>query len=187
MSDKKEVPILDHDYDGIKEYDNPLPTWWLVTFLMTIIFGFHYWIHYEFGGGQTVLQELGQDLAKLESMQKSAPDVGDSEADLNKLVGAAAVLASGESVYQAKCAVCHGQALEGTIGPNLVDSYWIHGKGGLAGVAKVIREGVLDKGMPAWGSLLKSDEVGALTVFIASRKGTTPANPKGPQGIKVEN
>ena len=47
-----------HEYDGIVEHDNPLPTWWLWTFFLAIIFAFLYFIHYEFGGGETLQQEL---------------------------------------------------------------------------------------------------------------------------------
>ena len=47
LDDEKAI-LLDHDYDGIKELDNPLPMWWLFTFFGTIIFGFIYYIHFEF-------------------------------------------------------------------------------------------------------------------------------------------
>ena len=63
MSDNKNEmdKLLNHDYDGIKEYDNPLPNWWLMTFFGAIIFGFIYWIHYEFGGGLSLAEEYKKD------------------------------------------------------------------------------------------------------------------------------
>ncbi len=187
MNKDKDVPILDHGYDGITEYDNPLPTWWLVTLFATIIFAFLYWIHYEFSGGQTNLQELEVDMAKIQVAQKKAPQGGESEEDLQKLLGVAPVLARGASVFQAKCAVCHGQELQGIMGPNLVDAYWINGKGSLSDIAKNIRVGIVDKGMPAWETQLPNEEITSLVAFIASKKGSNPANPKAPQGEKVEN
>lgn len=187
MSDKDEVPILEHVHDGIQEYDNPLPAWWMWSFLLTIIFGFHYWIHYEFGGGMNQKQELAADMSQIESLRKSSPAAADSEDDLQKLAGDAPTLAHGKTVFGEKCAACHGAELQGVIGPNLTDEFWIHGKGTLSDIAGVVRQGVLDKGMPAWEGLLKPDELKAVVVFIASKKGSNPANPKGPQGDKVGN
>ena len=187
MKDEQKVPILDHGYDGITEYDNPLPTWWLVSLFGTIIFAFLYWIHYEFSGGQTNLQELNSDMARIEQAKQKSPSSGDSEEEYKKLLGSAPILAKGASAFQAKCAVCHGQEMQGIIGPNLVDQYWIHGKGTLVDIAKSIRLGIVEKGMPAWDSQLPNDEIVALVVYIASRQGSNPQNAKSPQGEKVEN
>lgn len=189
MNDKNDN-LTNHDYDGIQEYDNPLPHWWLMIFLGTIIFSFIYWIHYEFGGGSHQLVELKNDLAMIEA--KSQKEAGQAEAtriesedDLKKLVSDATVVTQGKGLYQGKCAACHGQELQGAIGPNLVDDYWIHGKGRLADIIKVVRQGVLDKGMPAWEAMLKEEEIKSVVAFIGSQQGSTPANPKPPQGEKV--
>lgn len=187
MSDENDIPVLEHSHDGIQEYDNPLPAWWLWTFLLTIIFAFHYWIHYEFAGGTTQKEELARDMSQVESHQRSRPAPAESENDLKILAGDGPALAQGKDIFVAKCAACHGADLQGIIGPNLTDEYWIHGKGSLVDIAVVVRGGVLDKGMPPWEGQLKPDEVKAVVVFVASRKGSHPANPKGPQGEKVAN
>ncbi len=110
-----------------------------------------------------------------------------SEEELRKLAGTGEALARGASVFQAKCAVCHGVELQGLIGPNLVDSHWLHGRGTAVDIAKVIRLGVPDKGMPAWDGQLQDLEIRSLAVFIAGKRGSQPPNPKAPQGDKVEN
>jgi len=184
MSDDKNL-IEGHNYDGIQELDNPLPDWWLMTFLVTIMFAFFYFIHYEFSDGQSISQELSADLATIESQKKSRPSPGDSEEDLKALLAQPAALEEGRAVFGAKCAACHGPQLQGLIGPNLVDDHWIHGKGSLVDIALVVRKGVLDKGMPTWDGLMKDSEIKAVTVFIASQKGSNPPNPKAPQGEKI--
>lgn len=185
MNDDK--PIQGHEYDGIQEYDNPLPMWWLATFFGTIIFGFLYWIHYTTGAGPTLKQELGDDMAQVQQLQAKNAPKNESDEDLQKLAAAGGADAKGKEVFDAKCAVCHGMKLEGTIGPNLTDEYWIHGQGSLADIAKVVRVGVLDKGMPAWDTQLKPDEIQAVTVYVANAKGANPPNAKAPQGNKVGN
>jgi cytochrome c oxidase cbb3-type subunit 3 len=184
MSDDREN-LTGHNYDGIEEYNNPLPTWWLWTFFLTIIFGFHYWIHYEFGGAPTQVQELKQEMAQILVLQKSQPQQDDNEDELVKLLGSVEIKSQGAAVFQAKCAVCHGAELQGLIGPNLVDEYWISGKGRMPEITSVVRSGVLDKGMPAWEGQLKSDEIRAVAVFVKANAGARPANPKQPQGNKV--
>ncbi len=171
MSDDQEK-VLDHDYDGIKEMDNPLPNWWLITFFITIFFGFIYWIHYEYGGGITQWAELEKNMAAVQELQKkSGAMVTDTEDELKKLVGDNEVISLGGEVFQAKCAVCHGATLEGSIGPNLIDETWINGTGTLLEIAGIIRKGVLEKGMPSWEGQLKNDEIRAVTAFIGSKIG----------------
>lgn len=181
------APILKESHDGIQEYDNPLPAWWLWTFLGTIIFAFHYWIHYESGSGMTQNEELARDMKEIHSHQQQRPAPTESEEDFQKLAGVASVLNQGRDIYLAKCAVCHGSDLQGSIGPNLTDEYWIHGKGHLLDIAQVVRTGALDKGMPSWEGQLQADEIRAVVVLIASKKGSQPAGAKPPQGDKVAN
>ncbi|MBX3022491.1 MAG: c-type cytochrome [Bdellovibrionales bacterium] len=175
----------DHEYDGIQELDNPLPNWWLLTFLGTIIFAYLYYLHYESGSGPTINQELKADLAVIEAAKAKRGTKSDSEEELQKLLASAAVLNEGKAVFQGKCAACHGADLQGVIGPDLTDDYWLHGQGKLADIATIVRKGVVEKGMPPWDGQLKDAEVSAVTVYIVSKRGSHPANSKGPQGEKI--
>ncbi len=187
IKDPSSDPLTDHDYDGIKEYDNPLPTWWLAIFQLTIIFGFLYFIHYQFGGGPTLTQEL--DVA-MKSIEKAAAQHAPAETETENMLTTAMkdpkALELGATVFTAKCASCHGPQLGGLIGPNLTDNFWLHGKGTRLDIVKVIRKGVPEKGMPPWESLLSKEEVYGLTAYIISKKGSNPANPKAPQGEEVK-
>lgn len=187
--DVSEPPITGHVYDGIEEYDNPLPNWWLITFCLTIIFAFIYWLHYELNGAPTQLMELKADQAQITQLKNAAEkkleSVLEGEEDLKKLLSSAPKVELGKSVYIARCAVCHGDHLQGNIGPNLVDKFWIHGKGQLIDILSVVRKGVLEKGMPSWETMLKPEEIVATVVFIGANRGTAPANPKAPQGVEV--
>lgn len=187
MSDDIKDPLTDHDFDGIQEYDNPLPTWWLVTFFATIIFAFLYVIHYEFGGGPTLTQELDVAMKNLEKASaQHAPAQTESEESLAETLKDPKWVALGATTFSAKCAACHGPQLGGLIGPNLTDHFWIHGKGTRLDIANVIRKGVADKGMPPWEGMLSRDEVYGLTAYIISKKDSHPDNAKPPQGEEVK-
>jgi cytochrome c oxidase cbb3-type subunit 3 len=181
MSDDQQK-TTGHEYDGIREFDNPLPLWWLSTFIATVIFSFLYWIHYEIAGGRDQLTELKDDMALIESQRPAAP--AETEDELRKLLSDGGLTAKGKQVFLDKCAVCHGGELQGLIGPNLTDEYWLHG-GKLTEIATTVRKGVPAKGMPPWETMLKDDEVKSVTAFIGSRRGSHPPNAKAPQGEKV--
>jgi cytochrome c oxidase cbb3-type subunit 3 len=185
MSDQStnEPQLTEHAYDGIEEYDNPLPNWWLATFFVTIIFAALYYIHYTVGGGLTQAQELERDLQSLPKV--AAQDF--NEADLEKLMAAGGIVEKGKAVYAGKCAACHGPDGQGLIGPNLTDKFWLHGHGKRADLMKVISEGVPDKGMPTWSTMISSDEILQVASFVHSLQGTKPANPKPPQGEEVRD
>jgi cytochrome c oxidase cbb3-type subunit 3 len=162
---------ITHTYDGILEHNNPMPAWWIWTFILTIIFAFHYYIHYEvLKQGQTLTQELNESMKQLKELQTVAaskfPTL--SEEELEAKLKDPELAKMGAGVFQGKCAMCHGDNLEGKIGPNLIDKIWIHG-GNNTAIIKTIREGVSVKGMPAWDGLLTNDEIFGIVALIKSK------------------
>lgn len=181
--------LLDHEYDGIRELDHNLPSWWLWTFNLTVIFAFIYSLHYMLKEGVSLQDELNQDLAQIEKIQndhKTHNKASAPKADFDKLLTDSSVKMLGAKVYMEKCSACHGGKAEGGIGPNLTDDFWLHGNGKGEAISQVIAAGVTAKGMPAWETILNTDELVSVTTFILSVKGSAPANAKAPQGERVQ-
>lgn len=182
MSEKDR--ILEHEYDGIQEFDNPMPRWWVLTFWATIIFSVAYVLNIGgigTGKGRIAEYEEAMAVAAAEHPQGGGP------VDAAALLAMAAdpeELEEGGEIFAKYCAACHAADGGGMIGPNLTDDRWIHG-GTIEEVHKVISEGVLAKGMPTWSKLLKPEEVDRVTAYVWSLYGTTPAQPKAPEGEQV--
>ncbi|MBA2664735.1 MAG: c-type cytochrome [Bradymonadaceae bacterium] len=182
-SEQDDVLITGHDYDGIMEYDNPMPGWWLAILYLTIVWSIFYVAGMGLGFINSYEDDLKHSMIEINEMRRgavaAAPNVDQSY--LAGLVGNAEVIDTGRQAYAFSCAVCHAAEGQGQIGPNLTDDHWLHG-GELVDIYKAIYDGVPAKGMPAWGSVLSSAENVALAVFIDSLRGTEPANPKAAQG-----
>lgn len=88
---------------------------------------------------------------------------------LAPLAAQAAVTAmtSGEKLYQAHCASCHGVKLEGATGPSLIDQVWLHGAPTKANLITVISKGMADKGMPPWSPTLNATQIAQLADYVA--------------------
>lgn len=181
--EKQEGKLLDHNYDGIQELDNPLPSWWVNMFYISIVFAILYVAFYWMGPGLGSEERLEQKLAAL---QKSTTETTTDVASWQETAMSPEALAIGKKIYTSNCASCHMEDGGGMVGPNLVDNYWIHGTGDLDGIYAIIRDGVVSKGMLAWGNILKPDDLAAVTGYVKSLQGTTPRNPKSPQGEKVD-
>jgi cytochrome c oxidase cbb3-type subunit 3 len=176
--------ILDHNYDGIKELNNDLPPWWLYGFYATIIFGAIYLLRYHVFNGQNQYDELEIEYAEanaaIEEYNKTAKD----RVDFNsvELLTDASSLASGKQIFETTCVACHKADGGGGIGPNLTDKHWILG-GGIKNVFKTITEGGRDgKGMIAWKQTYKPSEIAQVASYVLSLQGTTPTEPKAPEG-----
>lgn len=91
-------------------------------------------------------------------------------------------LLEGKSLYDSDCVACHKADGGGGIGPNLTDNYWILG-GGFDNIYNVITEGGRPgKGMVPWTTYFTPKEIALLTSYIISLNGTTPEDPKSPEG-----
>jgi cytochrome c oxidase cbb3-type subunit 3 len=185
MSEKETDKLLESNYDGIEEYDNDLPNWWLYLFYITIIFSIGYTAYYHFGPGQSPHELLAEQMAGLETVREQVQQAEPEALDLTTLVGDSERIALGKGVFVTKCAACHGASGEGMIGPNLTDGFAIHG-GTLSDIQKVIENGVIEKGMLAWKGQLSSDEMIGVIAYVWSIQNTHVAG-KAPQGDPISD
>lgn len=171
-----------HEYDGIKELNNPPPAWIIIIFLVTITFSLIYVVHYFGYPGNHMDQDSiyeRQVAAANEKMKKNAENTSAGEK-----MSMDDILANGEEMFLKNgCVACHGQNGEGnSIGPNLTDSYWINGCSEEA-VSTIIREGKPLKGMTPFGNKMSDQQIKNLSKYILVKlAGTNPENAKAPQG-----
>ena len=176
--------LLDHDYDGIKELDNNLPSWWVYLFYGTIIFAAVYLVKFEILSGDNQEMELKKELAQAKidvaAYKLTAPDLMDEKTVT--LTIEPADLASGKTIFDNNCAACHRTDAGGQVGPNLTDENWILG-GGIKEIFHTTSNGGRDgKGMIAWNASLKPKEIQQVASYIISLKGSNPPDPKAPEG-----
>ncbi|MCP4267253.1 MAG: c-type cytochrome [Candidatus Brocadiaceae bacterium] len=139
-----------YEYDGIKEYDNPCPPWLMYIFYFTAALA-TFFVGYHLGSSsKNEMLELYIEQLQNVQIQTTEQEPLVSESELIALLEDPAALASGAEVFSDKCALCHGNTGEGMIGPNLIDNYWLYGKGKISDIAVSIRSGIPDNGMAAW-------------------------------------
>lgn len=173
--------IENHDYDGIQEFDNDLPPWWLYGFYGTIIFAVVYLvIHHVTNNMPLQDAEYQAEIAEASKLYK------DVDEEYTAISTDEIALSEAEGLFKKNCAACHGQLAEGTaIAPNLTDEYWLH-KGGINDVYKTIKYGVVEKGMKSWKSDFNNEQIYNISSYVLSLQGTNPPNAKEPQGEKYE-
>ncbi len=188
MEDKKLEH--EHDFDGIVELDNDLPTWWLGIFWVTIGVACFYVPYYHFMKPEKLPvaayeAEVAAITAEREAAAAAVPKEETGEQGLQTRYEAGGWQDSAKADFNLYCMPCHAADGGGGIGPNFTDDYYLHG-GKLSDMVKVITEGVPAKGMVPWKATLKPQQIENLAFFIHDLRGTTPATAKEPQGQKVD-
>lgn len=174
---------LGHDYDGIRELDNNLPPWWKWGFYLTIVIGVLYIGHYHLlKTGDLQEEEYKKEIAQAELdiaayLKDQAMNVDENTVTLMTDAGD---IDKGKTLFKNYCAACHEEDGGGRVGPNLTDAYWLHG-GKINDIFKTIKYGA-NNGMKSWKDELNPIQIQQVASFIQSLQGTTPANPKEPEG-----
>ncbi len=186
MNDE-DYPTTGHEWDGIREYDKPMPRWWLYTFYLCIIFSVGYMIAYPaipllkgatpgllgYSSRGEVSEHIAAVNAKnadIEARLLATPleEIG-ADADLARFA-----TAGGAAVFLTYCAQCHGAGAQGAKGyPNLQDDSWLWG-GDIAAIQATIRHGIRNdtdedarySEMPKFGEILEGAEIDALANYI---------------------
>ncbi len=179
--------LTDHAYDGIQEFDNPLPGWWKWTFVGSIVFSLFYLMYFHIGApGRSVIETY--DAALSANMKLQFAEIGDLKPDADTIVlysHKPSWLKVGANVFKANCISCHGRGGEGKVGPNLTDDFYKN-VSKIEDIARVINKGAGNGAMPAWSTRLVPNEVVLVSAYVASLRGTTPVGEaKGPEGNAI--
>lgn len=188
ISEEKDI-MIEHEFDGITELDNPTPAWFMWLFYGSIAFGFVYVLNYHVFNLSPLQDEEYAIEVKQAAVEKEAylAKAGNLIDENNvKLNADAAVLASGKSLFTANCVACHGENAQGIVGPNLTDEFWLHG-GKINNVFKTIKYGIPEKGMISWEKTLSPKQISEVANYVLSLQGSHPQNAKAPQGEKEVN
>ncbi len=191
-SQPHEVETTGHEWDGIEEYNNPLPRWWLWTFYGTVFWGILYVIAYP---AWPLISGATPGLLGFSTRNDVAEDVAawrNSNAALETQLASADVLTlgdneelyhyaiqSGASVFRTNCSQCHGSGAAGAKGyPNLLDDDWLWG-GTIDEIAYTVENGIRNEQsddarysqMPAFGEILPDEEIAAVVEHVLAISG----------------
>jgi len=191
------VRTTGHEWDGIRELDNPMPRWWLWTFYLCIIWAIGYAIAYPaiplikgatpgllgYSSRADVVAELADAKAAQGGLLEkiAATPVGDIASDQELLQFA---IAGGSSAFKVNCAQCHGSGAAGSAGyPNLNDDDWLWG-GTIDEIYQTIAHGIRYDGdddthyseMPAFGDMLEPEQINQVAAYVVSLS-DTPSDP----------
>lgn len=180
--------LMHHDYDGIREYDNPLPGWWSAIFIGSIVFAICYGFYFHVANwGGTIESRYQATLAEYQEkkvLRDRAEAANVSEDVLARNSTSGDVLAAGLAVFKTRCVSCHGPEGAGLIGPNLTDLRQIHGTTRMD-LYTTINGGVPGTAMLAWGEQMPQTDILAVASFVTTLRGKNIAG-KEPQGQPVQ-
>jgi cytochrome c oxidase cbb3-type subunit 3 len=164
-----------HNYDGIEEYDNPLPAWWFYLFVITLIFGAGYVVAYPGLGAFKGVLGWSQQGEVEKQVRAATQDFNTqfgryAQMPLADVASDAQALAIGQRLFLNNCAQCHGSDAQGNTGfPNLTDNDWLYG-GAPEQIIATIGHGRRGA-MPAWINVLGDQGVAEVAAHVVTLNG----------------
>lgn len=169
-----------HTYDGIEEYDNPLPRWWFMLFIATVVFALGYLALYPglgnwkgmlpgYEGGWTQVKEWQREMDR--ANEQYGPLYAKFAAmPVEEVAQDPQALKMGGRLFASNCSVCHGSDAKGAYGfPNLTDNDWLYG-----GEPETIKTTILhgrQAAMPAWKDVIGEEGIRHVAGYVRSLSG----------------
>ncbi len=188
--EKGEVILREHEYDGIQEYDQKLPNWWLFTFYGAIVFFIGYWaLYYQTDLLKTDQAVIQEKIAAIKKVKEAELEKTLASLDNSKLVHQwatdPAIVSAGEAHYLTNCSACHGPDLSATMmvgtakiplpGLPINDGQWKFGNKPMD-IFKLVNLGSPPEStgyngakMQAWNQTMTPKQIAEVTAFIISK------------------
>jgi cytochrome c oxidase cbb3-type subunit III len=177
-----EPRLTGHCYDGIEEYDNPMPGWWSWLFVATIVFAAGYFFIAILAGGQMSAQgSYDRAVAEELKRQMAGGALKADAATILTLSKDADTLKAGQAIFATNCVACHNRDGSGLIGPNLTDDYYIN-VNSIADIPDVVTKGRNNGAMPTWGNRLSPNDIVQVSAYVASLRGQNKPSVRPPEG-----
>jgi cytochrome c oxidase cbb3-type subunit 3 len=195
-----------HDWDGIKELNNPLPRWWVWTFYATIVWALGYSIVYP---AWPLINSATTGLIDYSSRKQVASTLNAAAVAQAKQVNAIAskplveilgddalrtfAMAAGSAAFKMNCSQCHGSGAQGASGfPNLNDDDWLWG-GDIEAIYQTVAHGIRFSAdgktrfseMPAFGGVLDPQEISQVTAYVRSLSGSASDGQRAAAGARI--
>ncbi len=173
-----EPKLLEHEYDGIREFDNPTPGWWHALFFGIVGFSVFY-LMISTGSPLYDTPIMSHDKDKLAWIKSLFGELGELEPTEATIVRyyadpadeyAGQWMPYAESLFKANCVSCHGANGEGSVGPNLTDDAFIN-VASVTDIYDIIQNGANAGAMPAWGNRFHPNDVVLLSSYVANMRG----------------
>ncbi|MAC32371.1 MAG: cytochrome-c oxidase, cbb3-type subunit III [Haliea sp.] len=178
-----------HVYDGIEEYDNPLPAWWFYLFVITLVWAIGYLIMYPGMGnykgllGWTQVEQHQAEVAEAEARYSEMRSRYLAQ-PIEEIAQDPAVRRMGARMFGNECAQCHGADGKGRYGfPNLTDDDWLWG-----GSPEAIKATLINgrqAAMPAWGQILGDSGIAQATEYVLSLNGRSVDEAQAAKGKEI--
>jgi cytochrome c oxidase cbb3-type subunit III len=183
---RKRASLLDHEYDGIREYDNPTPGWWHAIFIATIVFSVFYVAFFHISPMSWTIHEQWTRKQNVETKKLfGSLALQPTQADIQKMGLDPKMMQVAKGMFEGNCAACHAKDGGGLNGVNLCDDNYKNVKT-LEDIYTVITKGANNGAMPPWETRMSQNERVLISAYVASLRGTTPATPRGPEGDVIE-
>jgi len=168
------IALRPHVYDGIQEYDQRLPNWWLYTLYGTIAFSIVFWFAYMIARVAPMNEKIvGARMAEIAAVKLASSLDVTNDALFWDMSRNPVFVDAGKQTFNSLCVACHLASLRGksenpaAVGPDLSDQAWIHG-GTPKEIYATVSKGVLAKGMPTWEPVLGQKKTAEVVAYVLS-------------------
>ncbi len=168
MTQSSQENLLDHEYDGIREFDNPTPWWWHLIFIASVIFAVVYLAFFHMSDLSWTPEDRWAR-AQTAEFRRIFGAIGEMEPDdatFLRMMDESRMMAVARSIFEANCTACHGRTGSGISGPNLTDDHWINVTT-VPDIFDVITKGAASGAMPSWERLSQNERI-ILTAYVAT-------------------